>query len=303
MSHSHSQHKSNFLQDFILGGTAGAISKTISAPLERVKLLLQTQDSNKQLAGKKYKGVADCFVRSFREEGLLSFWKGNWANILRYFPTTAFNFAFKDFFQRTFNKYDSKTQPYWFLFGNIMAGGSAGACCMLIVYPLDFARTRLGVDIGRKGHTQFNSLTHCLTSILRTDGIRGLYNGVGVSLISIFSYRGMYFGFFDTGKRLIPDYNNRPFFIKFLFAQIITMFSETVNYPFDTVRRRMMMNSGLEKPIYSSTTECFRMVANNEGMKGFFKGNFSNMLRSISSSLVLVLYDHFQAEFTKKMGR
>ena len=172
---------------------------------------------------------------------------------------------------------------------------------MMIVYPLDFARTRLGVDIGRKGHTQFKSLTHCFTSIIRTDGVRGLYNGIGVSLVSIFSYRGMYFGFFDTGKKLIPDYQRLSFFKKFLFAQFVTMFSETVNYPFDTVRRRMMMNSGLEKPIYNSTVECFRKIYKNEGMNGFFKGNLSNMLRSISSSLVLVLYDQFQSEFTKRL--
>jgi solute carrier family 25 (adenine nucleotide translocator) protein 4/5/6/31 len=301
MSHSGSKSDSNFFQDFILGGTAGAISKTVSAPLERVKLLLQTQDSNKQLVGKKYTGVLNCFVRSFKEEGFFSFWKGNWTNIIRYFPTTAFNFAFKDFFQRTFNKYDSKTQPGMFLLGNIMAGGMGGACCMMIVYPLDFARTRLGVDIGRKGHTQFNSLSHCLTSIIKSDGISGLYNGIGVSLFSIFIYRGMYFGFFDTGKKLIPDYQNKSFFVKFLFAQMVTIVSETITYPFDTVRRRMMMNSGLETPIYSSTTDCFRKIQKQEGLNGFFKGNLSNMMRSVSSSLVLVLYDQFQSEFKKRL--
>ena len=278
----------------LLGGTAGAISKTVSAPLERIKLLLQTQDSNKQLIGKKFTGISDCFVRTFKEEGVLSFWKGNWTNVLRYFPTTAFNFAFKDFFNRTFNKYDSKKNPYWFLFGNMMSGGSAGACCMLIVYPLDFARTRLGVDMGLGSNRQFRGLSHCLTSIVKSDGIRGLYNGIQISLYSIFLYRGLYFGMFDTGKKTIHEYDKKSFFMKFLFAQAVTIISETLIYPCDTVRRRMMMNSGLAVPIYSGTTDCFKKIFTHEGMNGFFKGNLSNMMRSVSSSLVLVLYDEFQ---------
>lgn len=283
----------------LLGGISGAISKTVSAPLERVKLLLQTQHSNKQLTDRKFTGIGDCFQRTYREEGLLSFWKGNWTNVLRYFPTTAFNFAFKDFFNRTFNKWDAKTSPGWFTFGNVMAGGSAGACCMFLVYPLDFARTRLGVDIGKGDKRQFRGLTHCTMSILKSDGIRGLYNGILVSLYSIFLYRGLYFGSFDTGKRMIHDYSNRSFGFKYMFAQIVTIVSETIVYPFDTVRRRMMMNSGEGVPIYKTTSECWRRVYNEEGMAGFYKGNLSNMMRSVSSSLVLVLYDEFQKAVQK----
>jgi solute carrier family 25 (adenine nucleotide translocator) protein 4/5/6/31 len=291
---------STFIKDCILGGTAGSISKTVSAPLERVKLLLQTQDSNFQLKDKKYTGFFNCFVRIYREEGVLAYWKGNWANILRYFPTTAFNFGFKDFFNRTFNKYDPVKNPNLFMLGNIMAGGSAGACCMFLVYPLDFSRTRMGVDVGKDGEKLFKSLTHCMTSIYQKNGIRGLYQGLGISLLSIFSYRGMYFGFFDTGKKRIKNYDEKPFWFKFGFAQILTMGSETVNYPFDTIRRRLMMNSGLEKKLYNNSIECIRIIHKEEGLTGFFKGNLSNMVRSISSSLVLVLYDEFQRKLQKK---
>lgn len=294
MSHHSSGPKTSFVQDMLLGGTAGAISKTVSAPLERVKLLLQTQDSNKQLVDKKFKGIGDCFSRTYREEGALSFWKGNWANVLRYFPTTAFNFAFKDFFNRTFNKWDAKQNPGMFMFGNVMAGGAAGACCMFLVYPLDLARTRLGVDVGLGDKRQFKGLTHCIFSILRSDGIKGLYNGILVSLYSIFLYRGLYFGFFDTSKRFIQDYQQRSFFFKYLVAQAVTIVSETIVYPFDTVRRRMMMNSREVVPIYKTTAECWRRIRTEEGLAAFYKGNLSNMMRSVSSSLVLVLYDEFQ---------
>lgn len=291
--------QSNFFNDFVLGGTAGAIAKTISAPIERVKLLLQTQDSNFQLTGKKYKGINDCFVRIYREEGTAAYWKGNWTNVIRYFPTTAFNFAFKDYFIRTFQKYDPVKQPNMFLLGNLLAGGSAGMCCTMIVYPLDFARTRLGVDVGKSGEAQFKSLSHCFMHIYRKDGVRGLYQGLGMSLFSVFTYRGMYFGFFDTGKKMVEDYNSKPLWYKFAFAQLITMSSETINYPTDTIRRRMMMNSGLKEKMYKNSVDCIRTMFKTEGFKSFYKGNFTNMVRSTSSSLILVLYDEFQTHFMK----
>jgi solute carrier family 25 (mitochondrial adenine nucleotide translocator), member 4/5/6/31 len=85
-----------FLKDFILGGVAGAVSKTAVAPVERVKLLLQVQDGSKHLQLKRYEGIWDCVTRVYQEQGLLSFWRGNWANVIRYFPTQAINLAFKD---------------------------------------------------------------------------------------------------------------------------------------------------------------------------------------------------------------
>lgn len=194
-----------FIVDCVLGGTAGGISKTVSAPLERVKLLLQTQDANKALKGQKYTGFLNCMSRCYHEEGLISLWRGNWANVVRYFPTTALNFGFKGFFNRVFNKWDAKKQPLMNAVGNVLAGGSAGAACMLFVYPLDFARTRMGVDTGKTvEERQFRSLGDCLKKIYKSDGIKGLYSGIQISLISIFIYRGLYFGGYDTGKKAFP---------------------------------------------------------------------------------------------------
>lgn len=230
----------------------------MAAPLERVKLLLQTQDANSHLTI-KYKGFGDCMIRVYKEEGLLSLWRGNWANVVRYFPTTALNFGFKGIFNNIFPKYDSKLNPVKFSIVQILAGGSAGACCMMFVYPLDFARTRMAADvIDKSGHRQFRGLTHCIGSIFKSDGIGGLYQGIGISLASIFIYRGLYFGGYDVGKKMFKGYNEWNLFYKFLFAQVITNVSEVISYPFDTVRRRLMMNAGEAVPIYSSTMDCVR---------------------------------------------
>jgi len=97
------KQESSFAKDLLMGGTAGAIAKTLCAPIERVKLLLQTQHSNLQVKS-EYNGIVDCFTRVFKEEGVLAFWRGNLSNVIRYFPTTAINFAVKDSLQRIFVK-------------------------------------------------------------------------------------------------------------------------------------------------------------------------------------------------------
>jgi len=84
---------------------------------------------------------------------VISYWKGNGINVLRYFPTTALNFAFKDYFNRYFSTSTLRNTSGGIFFTNVLSGGMAGCCCMMFVYPLEFARTRLGVDVGKKGAT------------------------------------------------------------------------------------------------------------------------------------------------------
>lgn len=286
--------------DFMAGGISGALAKTIAAPMERVKLLLQTQEANKQLVGKKYNGIVDCFMRCVKEEGAVSLWRGNWANVIRYFPTQAINFSVKDAINRKFCPYDPKKEPYKFFFGRLMSGGSAGAISLVFVYPLDFARTRLGVDVGKAAsERQFNGLIDCCSKIYKSDGMAGLYKGFGISVAGIFVYRAFYFGGYDAGKKFIFGGNDRDtsFLKRFIFAQIVTSSSEILAYPFDTVRRRLMMQSGSNEVIYKGTVDCTMKIYSKEGFNGFFKGNLSNIWRSVGSSLVLVFYDEFQKVF------
>ncbi|MDK0841612.1 MC/SLC25 family protein, partial [Clostridium perfringens] len=79
---------SAFMKDFLAGGISAAVAKTSVAPIERVKLILQVQAASKQIeAGKEYKGIVDAFIRIPKEQGFFSLWRGNLANVLRYFPT------------------------------------------------------------------------------------------------------------------------------------------------------------------------------------------------------------------------
>lgn len=285
----------SFAKDFIAGGVSAAVSKTAVAPIERVKLLLQVQAVNKQIAKEnQYKGIIDCFVRIPKEQGFISFWRGNFANVIRYFPTQALNFAFKDKYKQVFLGGVDKKKQFWRYFGgNLASGGAAGATSLCFVYPLDFARTRLAADVGKAGNREFKGLGDCLVKIFKADGPLGLYRGFVVSVQGIIIYRAAYFGFFDTAKGMLPDPKNTPLVISWLIAQTVTTVSGIISYPFDTVRRRMMMQSG--KPAaerqYKSTIDCWVKVGKVEGTNAFFKGAFSNVLRGTGGALVLVFYD------------
>ena len=136
----------------------------------------------------------------------------------------------------------------------------------------------------------------CAFKIFKSDGLTGLYRGFGVSVIGIFVYRAFYFGCYDTGRELLLTGNLKDsIVIKFFFAQLVVTSSESLSYPLDTVRRRMMLQSGRVIKEYTSAVDCFTKILKNEGPKAFFKGNFSNIVRSIGSSMVLVLYDEMKA--------
>jgi len=289
----------SFMQDFVAGGIAAATSKTAVAPIERVKLLLQVQAVSKQIAKEnQYKGIVDCFVRIPKEQGFSAFWRGNLANVIRYFPTQALNFAFKDKYKAIFlGGVDKKTQFWRYFAGNLASGGAAGATSLCFVYPLDFARTRLGADVGKAGQREFNGLLDCLKKVTKADGVIGLYRGFGVSVQGIIIYRAAYFGFFDTAKGMLPDPKNTHILITWAIAQAVTTVSGVISYPFDTVRRRMMMQSGRKGGDiqYKNTIDCWRKIAAQEGSSAFFKGAFSNVLRGTGGALVLVLYDEIKA--------
>jgi solute carrier family 25 (adenine nucleotide translocator) protein 4/5/6/31 len=289
----------NFALDFALGGVSAAVSKTCVAPIERVKLLLQTQAANKKLAGDKaYKGIMDVIIRVPKEEGVSAFWRGNLANVIRYFPTQALNFAFKDTYKKIFCPYNPKTDFWKFFFGNLASGGAAGATSLMFVYPLDFARTRLAADVGKTGaDRQFTGLVDCLTKVKAHDGIKGLYQGFGISVLGIIAYRACYFGGYDTAKRTLLSDPKTSVLWKFVVAQIVTTLSGLLSYPLDTVRRRLMMQSGQKEVLYKGTADCFAKIYKNEGGKAFFKGALSNVFRGAGASLVLVLYDEMQMYF------
>jgi len=296
----------SFVENFALSGAAAVISKTAAAPIERVKLMVQNQDEMLKSGrlDKAYTGVLDCTKRILSEEGVIPFWRGNLANCLRYFPTQALNFAFKDKIKAQFKP--TKQDGGMIRLGkNVASGGLAGALSLCFVYSLDYARTRLANDTksAKKGggsERQFNGLFDVYKKTLAADGVSGLYRGFVISCVGIIVYRGCYFGFYDTLKPMMLG-EDAGVLSSFLLGYAVTVTAGLCSYPIDTVRRRMMMTSG-EAVKYSGSVDCTVQVMKNEGILSFYKGAGANILRGMAGAGVLAGFDKFKQLYISMKG-
>jgi len=291
------KEKKNPLVNLAAGGISGAVSKTITAPLEKVKLAIQNQDSNPRILSgemKRYTSMANCFTRHITELGPSSLWRGNVANCIRYVPTAAFNLAFKDNIKRLFPKYDKKTEFAKFAGSQIASGAAAGGATNTLVYPLIYVRTVLGADLGKV--KKYNSMFDCLVKTAKNNGVMSLYNGIGPSSIGIVVYRGAQFGLQDIIKAFNPlqkETTPLALFSKFCVAQVAVSVSGVVAYPFDTMQRRLQIEASkpVEEQVYKGMSDCFAKILKTEGPAGFFKGALANILRGTGAAIVLVMYD------------
>ncbi|KAE9368757.1 ADP,ATP carrier protein [Stipitochalara longipes BDJ] len=263
-------------------------------------MLIQTQDEmiKSGRLDRKYDGIVDCFKRVVKQEGVLALWRSNGANVVRYFPTQALNFAFKDKFKAMFNFKKERDGFGKWLAGNIASGSAAGATSMLFVYSLDFARTRLASDAKAKGgQRQFTGIIDVYRKTLASDGILGLYRGFGPSVAGIAVYRGIYFGFYDSLKPyVLVGMLKDNFLASFMLGWGVTTVAGLSAYPLDTVRRRMMMTSG-EAVKYKSSWDAGRQIIKTNGAKALFNGAGANILRGVASAGVLSIYDLVQRTF------
>ena len=221
------------------------------APFHRVSLLLQTQDATIKLVGKQYKSVIDVFKRVPMEEGSRAFWRGGVPMLLKSII------------------YDDIVSPteYFNSLGFVLA------------YPLELARTRLAADVGKgTREKQFTGLLDCFGKIYKAEGIQGIYRGFGASIMGIIVYKSILFvgRYMYTIKDLpSPETNSRIFniiAIQHRLFQLLLTSGFLLYYPFDTVSRRLMMQSGRKDVLYTGTVDCFKKIAQNEGLKGFYKG-------------------------------
>ena len=290
-----------FIIDFCTGGVAGAIAKTLTAPIENCKRTLQCQEINPDVkAGvvKRYTGIVDFFKRTSREKGVLALFEGNMANVLRYFPTQFLNFMMKDKIKRLTPKYNPKTQFWKFFAGNMVSGGVAGAISLSVVYPLDYVRNVQMDDLA--GRYKGKTFLEVGSMIVRKRGVLALYSGFGVSVLGIVLYRGPYFGLFDSLKNANPWMKDKGFMgfaSKFVIAQTTALFAGFITYPLDTVRRRQQMDAVFtrdgDEPLYKGNWDCVVRILKDEGVLAFFQGFDMNVLRTIAGALILVGYDVF----------
>lgn len=286
--------------DFMYGAISAAISKTSVAPVERLKLLLQTRYIN---SNNKMTHIVSNILS---KQGILSFWRGNLPNVIRYFPLQAFMLSFKEQFKGIFVPQSKDASNVSIITGHVMAGGTAGCAAITLIYPLDLTRTRLAVDMGGSSR-EFGGISDCLRKTYQSGGIRSWYQGLTASYCCYFIYRGLQIGGYDAAKRIYgidlkakgkgKGSQGRVLGISFLMSYAVSSGAMTVAYPFDTVRRKMMMQAGVsqEMKTYHNMLQCWTYILTEYGFQGLYRGLAVNYFRALGSSLVLVLFDCFKS--------
>ena len=263
-----------FTQSLLIGGFANAMPKVTMIPLQSAH---------------------------FPPRTVVVTYKQQFHGVLEYLPRQAFLFALKDFYQDLLIVEGNPQYPTYCsnYCQNITIGGFAGATALCVFYPLDEVKRSLKLN---KLHAVIKTRSY-LDVFIQTArspmGILSLYKGIGLSMAGTLPYRGLYFGLFDSflDMKFLQDQKGIPLvLIKLGMAISATLAGLYAAYPFETVRRRLQLQSELpaEKRLFSSSKECFKWILKEEGVQGLYKNAQASSFRVFPSALALLLYDELK---------
>ncbi len=263
----------------VSGGIAGGIAKTTVAPLERVKLLLQTGESNS--------GIMMTLRKVVHHEGLYGLWRGNTVNVVRMVPSKCVLLACSDLYKDVLGLSHLST----FAQGGI-AGAFAGVTATFCTYPLDLARTRMAglLHMGATEHAQRGAVA-TLRAIVHAEGVSALYRGAAPTVLGALPYEGLKFGTYDVLKRRARTRGGGetgggqgPLW-RACCGAFAAMLAHTLTYPNDTIRRRLQMQGVNGQPLrYRGWMDCFRQIVRYEGWPSLYRGLGVTMVRSVPNT-------------------
>jgi len=253
--------------DLIIGGIAGVISRTMTAPMELYKI----QGQNSYMPHSTLRAT-------IQKEGIMGLWKGNYTNCVRIFPQMAINFALYNGFQNYCAAYlPLAMAPYTHFIG----GAFGGAISMSIVYPLENARSRLSLQ---SKHSHYNGLF----DVFRKTPISSLYNGLRMSIIGFVPYSALNFGFFNMYKSWVSiDPAQLTGLEKFICGGLAGMSAVSFTYPTDLIRRRLQLQ-GFDPlvPKYNGIVDCVQKIVRTEGIQGLYRGLMPCYMKIFPSSAI-----------------
>ena len=273
--------KTNPKEYFIAGGVAGVVSRTCIAPVERVKILYQVARSEQQAS---WLALAP---RILREEGVLAFWKGNTAAVMRVVPYMSITFLSYEEFRARLQDAGLQKQAA------TLAGGSlAGVTAVALTYPLDLARATMAMP-----GTPYTSMADALARTAREHGIGAWYRGMGSTIVGVAPYNALKFGAYEALKALVggvfgrDEATLRPW-QRVGAGALAGLLAQTAVYPLDVVRRRSQTHRGAT-PLYTSPVHALRTIAAEEGIaRGLYRGLTINWLKTAPNvAIYMSLYD------------
>lgn len=274
-------HASKYL---IAGGVAGAASRTATAPLDRLKVLLQVQTSNAS--------ISSAVKSIWKEGGVLSFFRGNGLNVVKVAPESAIKFytyeMLKNFIGGEEGKGDIGTS------GRLLAGGMAGAVAQTAIYPMDLVKTRL--QTFASVNTKVPSLGKLSKDIWVHEGPRAFYRGIVPSLFGIIPYAGIDLAAYETLKEMSSTYilqDSEPGpLVQLGCGTISGALGATCVYPLQVVRTRMQAQTPDGSTPYKGMSDVFMRTYQKEGARGFYKGLLPNLLKVVpAASITYMVYE------------
>ncbi|KAL0545295.1 hypothetical protein IC582_020447 [Cucumis melo] len=264
---------------FAAGAVAGAAAKTVTAPLDRIKLLMQTHGVRVAHEGtKKAISFIEAITTIGQNEGVKGYWKGNLPQVIRVIPYSAVQLFAYEFYKKLFRGKDGELS----VLGRLGAGACAGMTSTFITYPLDVLRLRLAVEPG------YRTMSEVALNMLKEEGIASFYYGLGPSLIGIAPYIAVNFCIFDLLKKSLPEKIQKRTETSLLTALISASCATLTCYPLDTVRRQMQMRG----TPYKTVLEAISGIVAHDGVVGLYRGFVPNALKTLpNSSIRLTVYD------------
>ncbi|KAF2232985.1 mitochondrial carrier [Viridothelium virens] len=268
---------------FIAGGIAGAVSRTVVSPLERLKILFQVQSKGRQ----EYKmSVHKALVKMWREEGFRGFMAGNGTNCIRIVPYSAVQFGSFNFYKRFFESSTGSPLMPWPRF---VCGACAGITSVTFTYPLDIVRTRLSIQsasfegLQKEAGKKLPGMWATMKGMYMNEGgFLALYRGIIPTAAGVAPYVGLNFMTYEAVRGYFTKEGeaNPSAWRKLAAGAISGAVSQTCTYPLDVLRRRFQINtmSGMGYE-YKSILGAIRVIIAQEGLKGLYKGIYPNLLK------------------------
>ncbi|XP_026333592.1 mitochondrial glutamate carrier 1-like [Hyposmocoma kahamanoa] len=273
----------NLLPKIINGGIAGIVGVSVVFPLDLVKTRLQNQTIGPN-GEKQYKSMLDCFRKTMAAEGYFGMYRGSAVNILLITPEKAIKLAANDMFRYYLTHPDGSLPAV----RQMIAGGSAGACQIVITTPMELLKIQMQ-DAGRvaaqakaEGREIKRVTAMQLTrKLLAERGILGLYKGIGATAARDISFSVIYFPTFATVNELGPRDKNGgiPFWWSFLSGCLSGSMAALAVNPMDVVKTRLQtITKGKGERQYSGIVDCIVSTLKHEGPTAFFKGGACRMI-------------------------
>nr|XP_020139051.1 calcium-binding mitochondrial carrier protein SCaMC-1-like isoform X2 [Microcebus murinus] len=269
------ERKSGMLWRYLIaGGIAGTCARTCTAPLDRLKILMQAHSLDT-----KNMNIISRLIEMVKEGGIISLWRGNGATVLKIAPETAVKY------KRFLIKEGYKLG----ILEKFASAGLAGATSQLLIYPLEVLKTNLAV--GKTG--QYSGLLDCARHIWKLEKGRGFYRGLVPSLLAVIPYAGIDITTNETLKTYwLKTFAEDPKLVILLGCSAFSNFcGQFVSYPLLLVRTHMQLQVGLgvqQLTMISFFSEIYKRT----GVIGLFRGMTPNFLKLLPSVWVnCVVYE------------